>query len=105
MIMRRRTAALSVGHEIVSGFVYLLVTKRSFALETNRSNMKEAKPDTINSTLDESSEGKGLSGTQRQHGARNGNRYAERVLAEECKKTGASLTELRAGAVGAGCMG
>jgi hypothetical protein len=34
MIMRRRTAALSVGHEIVSGFVYLLVTKLSFALET-----------------------------------------------------------------------
>jgi hypothetical protein len=53
MIMRRRTAALSVGHEIVgheivSGFVYLLVTKRSFALETKRSNIKEAKPDTIN---------------------------------------------------------
>jgi hypothetical protein len=48
MIMRRRTAALSVGHEIVPGFVYLLVTKRSFGLETKRSNIKEAKPDTIN---------------------------------------------------------
>jgi hypothetical protein len=47
-MMRRRTAALPVGHEIVSGLVYLLVPKRSFALETNRSNIKEAKPDTIN---------------------------------------------------------
>jgi hypothetical protein len=54
MIMRRRTAALSVGHEIVSGLVYLLVTKRSFALETKRSNIKEAKPDTINPLVNSS---------------------------------------------------
>jgi putative transposase len=33
----------------------------------------------------------------RQHAARKGNRYAERVVAEECKKSGVSLTELRSG--------
>jgi hypothetical protein len=33
----------------------------------------------------------------RQHGARKGNRDAERVVAEECKKSGVSLTELRSG--------
>ena len=33
----------------------------------------------------------------RQHAARRGNRYAERVVAEECKKSGVSLTELRSG--------
>ena len=33
----------------------------------------------------------------RQHTARKGNRYAERVVAEECKKSGVSLTELRSG--------
>jgi len=48
MIMRGRTAVLSVGHKIVSVVVYLLATKRFFALETKRSNIKEAKPDTIN---------------------------------------------------------
>jgi hypothetical protein len=40
----------------------------------------------------------------RQHGARKGNRYAERVVVEECNKSGVSLTELRRGAVGAGCL-
>src|SRR5438094_4635091 len=33
----------------------------------------------------------------RQHAARRGNRYAERIVAEECKKSGVSLTELRNG--------
>ena len=33
----------------------------------------------------------------RQHVARKRNRYAERVVAEECKKSGVSLTELRSG--------
>jgi putative transposase len=33
----------------------------------------------------------------RQHAAKKGNRYAERVVAEECKKSGVSLTELRNG--------
>ena len=33
----------------------------------------------------------------RQHRGRKGNRYAERVVAEECKKSGVSLTELRSG--------
>ena len=33
----------------------------------------------------------------RQHEARRGNRYAERVVAEECKRSGVSLTELRSG--------
>jgi REP-associated tyrosine transposase len=33
----------------------------------------------------------------RQSGARKRNRYAERVVAEECKKSGVSLTELRSG--------
>jgi putative transposase len=33
----------------------------------------------------------------RQHAARKRNRYAERVVAEECKKNGVSLTELRSG--------
>jgi len=32
-----------------------------------------------------------------QHAARKRNRYAERVVAEECKKSGVSLTELRSG--------
>ncbi len=33
----------------------------------------------------------------RQHGAKKRSRYAERVVAEECKKSGVSLTELRSG--------
>ena len=33
----------------------------------------------------------------RQHVARKRSRYAERVVAEECKKSGVSLTELRSG--------
>lgn len=33
----------------------------------------------------------------RQHVARRENRYAERVVAEKCKKSGVSLTELRSG--------
>ena len=33
----------------------------------------------------------------RQHAVRRGNRYVERVVAEECKKSGVSLTELRSG--------
>jgi hypothetical protein len=33
----------------------------------------------------------------RQHAAKKRNRYAERVVAEECKKSGVSLTELRSG--------
>jgi len=33
----------------------------------------------------------------RQYAARRKNRYAERVVAEECKKSGVSLTELRSG--------
>jgi putative transposase len=33
----------------------------------------------------------------RQPGPRKGNRYAERVVVEECKKSGVSLTELRSG--------
>jgi putative transposase len=33
----------------------------------------------------------------RQQAARRGNRYAERVVAEQCKKSGVSLTELRSG--------
>ena len=33
----------------------------------------------------------------RQHAAKKRNRYAERVVAEECKKSGVSLMELRSG--------
>ena len=33
----------------------------------------------------------------RQHAAKKRNRYAERVVAEECKKIGVSLMELRSG--------
>jgi putative transposase len=33
----------------------------------------------------------------RQHAAKKRNRYAERVVAEECRKSGVSLTELRSG--------
>jgi putative transposase len=33
----------------------------------------------------------------RQHGARKGKRYTERVVVEECKKSGVSLTELQSG--------
>jgi len=35
--------------------------------------------------------------TLRQHAAKKGKRYAERLLAEACKKNGVSLTELRSG--------
>jgi len=35
--------------------------------------------------------------TLRQHAAKKRNRYAERVVAEECKKSRVSLTELRSG--------
>jgi hypothetical protein len=31
----------------VSGFVYLLVSKRCFAVEEERTNIKEAKPETV----------------------------------------------------------
>jgi putative transposase len=34
---------------------------------------------------------------RRQHGAKKGNRYAERVVVEACKKNGVSVTELRSG--------
>ena len=36
-------------------------------------------------------------GVQRQDAAKKRNRYAERVVAEECKKSGVSLVELRSG--------